>query len=38
NPQAMNWDAVLKLVYFMCCINDRADFKSNILILPLWKN
>lgn len=38
NPQAMNWDAVLKLFYFMHCINDRADLKSNILLLPLWKN
>lgn len=25
NPQAMNWDAVLKLFYFTRCINDRAD-------------
>ncbi|KFQ13718.1 hypothetical protein N330_07995, partial [Leptosomus discolor] len=38
NPQAMNWDAVLKLFYFMLRINDRADLKSNILILPFWKN
>ncbi|KFP50756.1 hypothetical protein N323_04467, partial [Cathartes aura] len=38
NPQAMNWDAVLKLFYFTHCINDRADLKSNILILSLWKN
>ncbi|KFP14732.1 hypothetical protein Z169_04471, partial [Egretta garzetta] len=40
NPQAMNWDAVLKLLFFMHCINERrrADLKSNILILPLWKN
>ncbi|KFV06147.1 hypothetical protein N339_02633, partial [Pterocles gutturalis] len=38
NPQAMNRDAALKLFYFMHCINDRADLKFNILILPLWKN
>ncbi|KFP37777.1 hypothetical protein N324_00767, partial [Chlamydotis macqueenii] len=38
NPQAMNWDAVLKRVYFTHCINDRADLKSNTLILPLRKN
>ncbi|KFO89097.1 hypothetical protein N320_03967, partial [Buceros rhinoceros silvestris] len=38
NPQGMNWAAVLRLVYFTHHINDRADLKSNILILPLWKN
>ncbi|KFV93899.1 hypothetical protein N327_04541, partial [Fulmarus glacialis] len=38
NPQAMNWDAGSKLFYFMHCTNDRADLKSNILILPFWKN
>ncbi|KFU90466.1 hypothetical protein M959_06599, partial [Chaetura pelagica] len=38
NPQAMKWDAILKLFYFMHCINDRADLKSDTLILPLWKN
>ncbi|KFZ69113.1 hypothetical protein N338_06962, partial [Podiceps cristatus] len=38
NPQAMNWDAVLKRFYFMHCIDGRADFRANILILPLWKN
>ncbi|KFR10071.1 hypothetical protein N306_01635, partial [Opisthocomus hoazin] len=38
NPQAINWDAVSKLLYFMHCINDGAGLKSNILILPLWKN
>lgn len=34
----MDWDAVLKLFYSMHCINDGADLKSSILILPLWKN
>lgn len=38
NPQAMDWDAVLKLFYSMHCINDGADLKSSILILPLGKN
>lgn len=38
NPQAMSGDAAMKLLYFTRCINDRADLKPDILILPLWKN
>ncbi|KFQ26116.1 hypothetical protein N331_09590, partial [Merops nubicus] len=37
-PQALNQDAVWKLVYSTHCINERADLKSSILILPIWKN
>ncbi|KFW77799.1 hypothetical protein N305_03168, partial [Manacus vitellinus] len=38
NPQAMNWDTVLRLFYSVHCTNDGADLKSNISILLLWKN
>ncbi|KFQ44256.1 hypothetical protein N333_07055, partial [Nestor notabilis] len=38
NPQAMNWDAALKLFYFLHCMNNRADLKSSILILHFGKS